>query len=84
MHCQLQSSQWSRQKNEPGGVRTHDLRIKSPLLYQLSYRLPLVRQSHFHGGKDCCLQPEARFWRVLHDVWGRQDLNLHSDKGTGS
>ena len=22
----------------PGGDRTHDLRIKSPLLYQLSYR----------------------------------------------
>ena len=79
MHCQLQPSQQSRQKNEPGGIRTHDLRIKSPLLYQLSYRLPLVRQSHFHGGKDCCLQPEARFWQVLQDVWGRQDLNLHSD-----
>jgi len=26
-------------KSEPGGTRTHDLRIKSPLLYQLSYRL---------------------------------------------
>ncbi len=25
--------------NEPGGIRTHDLRIKSPLLYQLSYGL---------------------------------------------
>ena len=25
--------------DEPGGSRTHDLRIKSPLLYQLSYRL---------------------------------------------
>ena len=24
--------------SEPGGARTHDLRIKSPLLYQLSYR----------------------------------------------
>src|SRR5436190_22377206 len=24
-------------KNEGGGIRTHDLRIKSPLLYQLSY-----------------------------------------------
>ena len=24
--------------NEPGGIRTHDPRIKSPLLYQLSYR----------------------------------------------
>jgi hypothetical protein len=23
---------------EPGGIRTHDPRIKSPLLYQLSYR----------------------------------------------
>jgi hypothetical protein len=26
-------------KSEPGGSRTHDLRIKSPLLSQLSYRL---------------------------------------------
>ena len=25
--------------NEPGGIRTHDLRIKSPLLYRLSYGL---------------------------------------------
>ena len=24
--------------HDPGGDRTHDLRIKSPLLYQLSYR----------------------------------------------
>ncbi len=27
------------EKTEPGGIRTHDLRIKSPLLYQLSYEL---------------------------------------------
>ena len=26
-------------QTEPGGTRTHDLRIKSPLLYRLSYRL---------------------------------------------
>ena len=25
--------------SEPGGIRTHDLRIKSPLLYRLSYEL---------------------------------------------
>jgi hypothetical protein len=25
--------------SDPGGSRTHDLRIKSPLLYQLSYRI---------------------------------------------
>lgn len=25
--------------NDPGGSRTRDLRIKSPLLYQLSYRV---------------------------------------------
>src|SRR5205823_12877412 len=28
-----------RPPNDPGGFRTHDLRIKSPLLYQLSYRV---------------------------------------------
>src|SRR2546423_1077140 len=27
--------------SDPGGFRTHDLRIKSPLLYQLSYRVGL-------------------------------------------
>ena len=25
-------------ESAPGGTRTHDLRVKSPLLYQLSYR----------------------------------------------
>ena len=30
----------TRDKDEPAGDRTQDLRIKSPLLYQLSYRLP--------------------------------------------
>jgi hypothetical protein len=43
----------------PGGTRTHDLRVKSPLLYQLSYRraslLPSKPTSlgdacHRHGG----------------------------------
>jgi hypothetical protein len=39
-------------QNDPGGSRTRDLRIKSPLLYQLSYRV-----KHFHclvvGGREC-------------------------------
>ena len=30
---------WPVYANEPAGTRTQDLRIKSPLLYQLSYRL---------------------------------------------
>ena len=30
--------------SDPGGARTHDLRIKSPLLYQLSYRVGSVLQ----------------------------------------
>jgi hypothetical protein len=29
-----------RLESAPGGTRTHDLRVKSPLLYQLSYRRP--------------------------------------------
>ncbi len=28
-----------KNRNDPGGSRTRDLRIKSPLLYQLSYRV---------------------------------------------
>ncbi len=34
---------------EPGGIRTHDPRIKSPLLFQLSYR-PGQVQSASDGG----------------------------------
>ena len=29
-------------ENDPDGDRTHDLRIKSPLLYQLSYRVEVL------------------------------------------
>ena len=42
-----------KRKNDPGGSRTRDLRIKSPLLYQLSYRVGLrnvfgeSRKSHY-------------------------------------
>ena len=32
--------------NDPGGSRTRDLRIKSPLLYQLSYRVVNYETSH--------------------------------------
>ena len=28
-----------RKKHEPSGDRTHDTRLKRPVLYQLSYRL---------------------------------------------
>jgi hypothetical protein len=34
------------QRYDPGGFRTHDLRIKSPLLYQLSYRIDKIQTSH--------------------------------------
>jgi hypothetical protein len=32
--------------NDPGGSRTRDLRIKSPLLYQLSYRVSCACKIH--------------------------------------
>jgi hypothetical protein len=35
----LQTTNYQTLTTEPGGTRTHDLRIKSPLLYQLSYEL---------------------------------------------
>jgi hypothetical protein len=41
--------------NEPGGARTHDLRIKSPLLYRLSYRL--ATKGEGGGGKAEWLFP---------------------------
>ena len=39
---------WLRKRSmrngyDPGGARTRDLRIKSPLLYQLSYQVHLVQ-----------------------------------------
>src|SRR6266487_3558038 len=45
---------WSASRNnDPAGDRTQDLRIKSPLLYQLSYRVERrsaheVSRSHHH------------------------------------
>ena len=35
----LQLYRLPRNQSDPGGVRTHDHRIKSPVLYQLSYRV---------------------------------------------
>lgn len=34
---------WARD-NAPGGIRTHDLQIKSPVLYQLSYRRRILQK----------------------------------------
>lgn len=42
-------------ETEPGGTRTHDLRIKSPLLYQLSYELARSRgQECGAGSQNSC------------------------------
>jgi hypothetical protein len=45
-------------RHDPGGDRTHDLRIKSPLLYQLSYRVVLQRKLTdwplLPSGHVCC------------------------------
>jgi hypothetical protein len=35
--------------NDPGGSRTRDLRIKSPLLYQLSYRVSCFCRTNYNG-----------------------------------
>ena len=49
-------------RNEPGGTRTHDLRIKSPLLYQLSYRLAIHFVIHLYGpGPEGTRQGPARY-----------------------
>ena len=40
--CLFSPLQPSLRINDPGGFRTNDLRIKSPLLYQLSYRVELL------------------------------------------
>ena len=46
--CDVQSLQ-QLPMNDPGGSRTRDLRIKSPLLYQLSYRVENRQRVIIHG-----------------------------------
>ena len=43
------SGRWKKRHSEVVGARTRDLRIKSPLLYQLSYN---------PAGKKTCIFPE--------------------------
>ena len=42
----LSCERFSRFLNDPGGSRTRDLRIKSPLLYQLSYRVVALQTAN--------------------------------------
>jgi hypothetical protein len=39
----------SQSYGEPGGIRTHDPKIKSLVLYQLSYRLSVCGGVERHG-----------------------------------
>lgn len=39
---------WRSGFSETGGTRTHDLRIKSPLLYRLSYDLKAFKSDALH------------------------------------
>jgi hypothetical protein len=39
--CDSTPAAQSTRDGEPGGIRTHDPKIKSLVLYQLSYRLPV-------------------------------------------
>ena len=42
----LEQASYAQPAHDPGGDRTRDLRIKSPLLYQLSYRVGNFETSH--------------------------------------
>ena len=52
--------------NDPGGERSHDLRIKSPLLYQLSYRVWRAR------GDQRAQHNSSAKARALQTVWQRR------------
>gem|GEM_PF-1355502 len=67
------SNAWSRIANwgyddktngEPGGARTRDHRIKSAMLYQLSYRLlrgkTLLYRATHHGSQFCQARADIR------------------------
>src|SRR2546423_15365862 len=49
-------------QDDPGGFRTHDLRIKSPLLYQLSYRVSKQLQDKRElGALDVLPSPPSKY-----------------------
>ena len=51
--------------NDPGGSRTRDLRIKSPLLYQLSYRVS-IRYDYWESNSVTVRQKAAPPWGAAH------------------
>src|SRR5207249_8343047 len=53
-----------RSSSDPAGDRTQDLRIKSPLLYQLSYRVGRPETSPGDGTYTSCVTPH----RVPHSL----------------
>ena len=67
----------------PGGNRTHDLRIKSPLLYRLSYR-PAAERVVAHR------PPSSLFWRPIVPDTARLDARTEiltgvcHERGVGS
>ena len=56
------------QNNEPVGARTRDLRIKSPLLYRLSYRLK--RKAESNASESELNVPHSAFSFPLSPEWG--------------
>ena len=55
--------------NDPGGSRTRDLRIKSPLLYQLSYRVQIATQNKTSWSADkTATRPSRRNRRQSGDL----------------
>ena len=57
--------------NEPGGARTHDLRIKSPLLFQLSYRLEVDSGEPIREKDNILSWPVVPSWKQGHAPAGR-------------
>jgi hypothetical protein len=51
--------------SDPSGFRTRDLRIKSPLLYQLSYRVGRLQSSH---GEASYTTPRCDFFACRPDL----------------
>ena len=64
-------------ESDPSGTRTHDLRIKSPLLYRLSYRVLVGAMAHQMRGS--ANSPQLRRFDILASR--RPFVSVASERG---
>jgi CheY-like chemotaxis protein len=71
-------------QSAPGGTRTHDLRVKSPLLYQLSYRRANLLASKPISESDACHRRESTLGATNPNLRSRPVPQVSMDKDPSS